>query len=72
MTMMIWDTSIEDSIISRFDEHTEFVLGIDFNIFVEKLVATTSWDETVRIGKYQEGQQGTRNNNNVNTQIAAQ
>lgn len=31
------------------DEHSEFVVGIDFNLAVEGLIADCAWDETVSI-----------------------
>ncbi|KAJ3102715.1 hypothetical protein HDU97_000328 [Phlyctochytrium planicorne] len=51
MTMRIWDTSRgqNDSLIHVHDMHTEFVLGVDMNMFVEGRVATCAWDETVHI-----------------------
>jgi WD40 repeat protein len=55
MTSMIWDSSLEDSIIAKYEDHTEFVLGVDFNLFHESQIATTSWDETVRVFKYNQG-----------------
>jgi hypothetical protein len=53
MTSIVWDSSLEDSIVCKFEDHTEFVLGVDFNLFNEGQVATTAWDETVRVFKYQ-------------------
>jgi len=32
-----------------YDRHTEFVAGLDFNIFVEGMVAACSWDEIVHV-----------------------
>jgi len=52
---MIWDSSLEDSIIAKYEDHTEFVLGVDFNLFHEGQIATTAWDETVRVFKYNPG-----------------
>lgn len=54
MTSMIWDSSLEDSIVAKYEDHTEFVLGVDFNLFNEGQIATCSWDETVRVFKYQQ------------------
>ena len=33
----------------RLDHHTEFVVGIDFNMFIEGQVASCSWDESVAV-----------------------
>ncbi|KAI8846089.1 peroxisomal targeting signal 2 receptor [Chytridium lagenaria] len=51
MTMRIWDTSRgqNDSLVHVHNEHTEFVLGVDMNMFIEGRVATCAWDETVHI-----------------------
>ena len=27
MTTMIWDSSMEDSVVAKYEDHTEFVLG---------------------------------------------
>lgn len=54
MTSMIWDSSLEDSVVAKYEDHTEFVLGVDFNLFNEGQIATCSWDETVRVFKYQQ------------------
>lgn len=35
MCMNIWDTENDDALVQRCEHHTEFVVGIDFNIFVE-------------------------------------
>ncbi|CDW80429.1 wd40 repeat-containing protein [Stylonychia lemnae] len=37
---------------SQFDHHTEFVVGLDFNLFVERQIATASWDKSCSIFKY--------------------
>jgi len=46
MTMILWDYGrLEDPFVQRYAHHTEFALGVDFNIFVEGQVATCAWDE---------------------------
>lgn len=55
MTSIVWDTSLEDSIIAKFEEHTEFVLGVDFNLFEENQIATAAWDETVAVFRFTPG-----------------
>jgi peroxin-7 len=46
MSMMLWDLGRpEDPFMQRYEHHTEFALGVDFNIFVEGQVATCAWDE---------------------------
>jgi peroxin-7 len=48
MTMILWDYGrLEDPFVQRYAHHTEFALGVDFNIFVEGQVATCAWDERV-------------------------
>jgi len=50
MTCALWDiTKLE--VVQRFEEHTEFVHGVDFSNLVENRIATCSWDGTVRIWK---------------------
>jgi len=34
MSVQIWDLN-KQQIVNRFDHHTEFVVGLDFNLFVE-------------------------------------
>jgi hypothetical protein len=34
----------EDALMAKYEHHTEFVLGLDFNLFVDGLIATCSWD----------------------------
>ncbi len=69
MTSMIWDSSLEDSVVAKFEDHTEFVLGVDFNLFNEGQIATTSWDETVKVFKFQQNLGAARKN--MNTAAAA-
>lgn len=48
MALMVWDLgAMENNLLARYEHHTEFVLGIGFNLFQENLLASTSWDETV-------------------------
>ncbi|KAJ3152699.1 peroxisomal targeting signal 2 receptor [Irineochytrium annulatum] len=49
MSMRVWDTSkgMRDNLVHVHDAHTEFVLGVDFNLFHEGRVATCAWDEGV-------------------------
>ena len=50
MSLVIWDTATDrDPLIERFDHYTEFVVGIDFNLFIEGQIATCAWDERVDI-----------------------
>ncbi|ORY17722.1 WD40 repeat-like protein [Rhizoclosmatium globosum] len=50
MTMRMWDTSRGfNNLVRVHDRHTEFVLGVDFSLFVKGLVATCAWDETVHL-----------------------
>lgn len=48
MSANLWDISM-GQMVQHYDHHTEFVLGVDFNLFDENLVATASWDRTVCI-----------------------
>jgi hypothetical protein len=40
---------VEDALVARYDHHTEFVLGIDFNLMVDGKIADCSWDESVSV-----------------------
>ena len=35
MSTHIWDCNTQ-RVINKFDNHTEFVVGLDFNLFIEK------------------------------------
>mmetsp|Transcript_18916 Transcript_18916/g.60466 ORF Transcript_18916/g.60466 Transcript_18916/m.60466 type:complete len:347 (+) Transcript_18916:2286-3326(+) len=49
MTSCIWNTAREDALVLKGEQHTEFVMGIDFSLFRPGQVATCSWDEHVCI-----------------------
>jgi peroxin-7 len=40
MSVILWDTSLENPIRNRWEHHTEFVVGLDFNIFIEGQMAS--------------------------------
>mmetsp|Transcript_28735 Transcript_28735/g.20795 ORF Transcript_28735/g.20795 Transcript_28735/m.20795 type:complete len:106 (-) Transcript_28735:78-395(-) len=48
MSVYIWDCNTQQA-INRFDNHSEFVVGLDFNMFVENQLATASWDKSSAI-----------------------
>eukprot|EP00921_Rhytidocystis_pertsovi_P019114 GHVQ01030303.1.p1 GENE.GHVQ01030303.1~~GHVQ01030303.1.p1 ORF type:complete len:507 (-),score=166.94 GHVQ01030303.1:230-1567(-) len=35
--------------VCRYDRHREFVMGVDWNIFYENVVASTSWDKSTNV-----------------------
>ncbi|KAL1917934.1 uncharacterized protein VTP21DRAFT_3768 [Calcarisporiella thermophila] len=47
MTMRVWETNGRQ--IHVHDAHSEFVLGVDFNLYLEGVVATCAWDEWVHV-----------------------
>jgi peroxin-7 len=48
MTVKLWDLDHpQDPLVDSFTHHTEFVVGVDFNIFVNYQIASCSWDGTV-------------------------
>lgn len=50
MTARWWDISrTHNNLIYGHDGHTEFVMGLDMNMFFPGRVATCAWDETVHI-----------------------
>ncbi len=40
MTMALWDLRKEEPLMESYNHHTEFVLGMDFNMFLEGQVAS--------------------------------
>ena len=48
MSALIWDCNTQQ-VVNRFDHHTEFVVGIDFNLFNEGQLASVSWDKSVAV-----------------------
>ena len=48
---MIWDCNVQ-RVINKFDNHTEFVVGLDFNLFAEKQLASCSWDKSCAVFRY--------------------
>eukprot|EP01017_Pseudomicrothorax_dubius_P010601 TRINITY_DN137_c0_g3_i4.p1 TRINITY_DN137_c0_g3~~TRINITY_DN137_c0_g3_i4.p1 ORF type:complete len:323 (-),score=53.38 TRINITY_DN137_c0_g3_i4:120-1088(-) len=50
MSVIVWDTAAEvQKLAVRHSQHTEFVLGIDFNLFNKRQIASTSWDGRVYV-----------------------
>ncbi|KAJ3391007.1 peroxisomal targeting signal 2 receptor [Entophlyctis sp. JEL0112] len=51
MTMRLWDFSRPSGtgLLHVYDAHTEFVLGLDFNLFVPGQIATCAWDESLHV-----------------------
>eukprot|EP00761_Pharyngomonas_kirbyi_P008164 gb/GECH01008175.1/.p1 GENE.gb/GECH01008175.1/~~gb/GECH01008175.1/.p1 ORF type:complete len:332 (+),score=77.51 gb/GECH01008175.1/:1-996(+) len=48
MSLKIWDfEASEDALLENYEHHTEFVVGMDFNLEIEGQLASCSWDETV-------------------------
>ena len=48
MSTMLWDCNTQQA-INKIDNHTEFVVGVDFSFFEEGRLATASWDRTVAV-----------------------
>ena len=46
MSVRFWDTTAPpgNNLIEVHDAHTEFVLGLDFNLYMQGQVATCAWD----------------------------
>jgi peroxin-7 len=53
MSVCVWDVDAKASdnnhLLGRYEHHTEFVVGLDFNMFVENRLAACSWDEHVSV-----------------------
>lgn len=39
----------ENPLVNRMEHHTEFVVGLDWNMFIEGQLGSASWDETVTL-----------------------
>ncbi|KAE9591343.1 putative transcription factor WD40-like family [Lupinus albus] len=52
MTVCAWDFMVEDALVSRYDHHTEFAVGVDMSVLVEGLIASTGWDELVYVWQH--------------------
>ena len=50
MSTLIWDCN-KQQVVNRFDNHSEFVVGLDFNLFNEGQLASVSWDKSVAVFK---------------------
>ncbi len=54
MTLKVWNLdALDDPLQDTFEHHTEFVIGLDFNLFVEGQLASCSWDECVEVFNHQ-------------------
>lgn len=51
MSVRFWDTAAPPghNMVMVHDAHTEFVLGLDFNLYNEGQIATCAWDERVHV-----------------------
>ena len=53
MNVNIYDISKPASpLLIKHAQHTEFVCGLDFNMFSEKMIGTCSWDGRILIWPY--------------------
>ena len=48
MSTLIWDCN-KQQVVNRFDNHSEFVVGLDFSMFEEGKLASASWDKSVAV-----------------------
>ncbi len=53
MNVIMWDTK-KNAPVNIFKHHREFAMGIDFSVFDNKKIATTSWDRTMWIFNWDE------------------
>ena len=51
MTLRLWDIdhSTNHHLLKVYNQHTEFVLGLDFNLHIPGQIATCAWDEEIVI-----------------------
>ena len=53
MAVCVWDYAApEDCLVARLEQHTEFVLGVDYSTLVDGLMASTGWDESVFVWQH--------------------
>lgn len=58
MTVCAWNIDAPQSpLMNKFEHHSEFVVGLDCNLFVEKQVATCSWDKKATVFNFDENPQ---------------
>ena len=50
MSTIVWDCNLQTP-MNKFDHHSEFVVGVDFNMFREGYFGTASWDKSVGVMK---------------------
>lgn len=57
MNVMVWDLeNVVDPAIFTHKNHTEFVVGIDFNVFNQRQIASAGWDGRLLIWNWNEEQ----------------
>ena len=50
MTVRLWDVAAgEDPLINVWQHHSEFAVGVDWDVLSEGMVASCGWDATVRV-----------------------
>lgn len=50
MTLAMWDMAApQEPLVRRWDQHSEFVVGLDVSSLVDGLIASTGWDEWVYV-----------------------
>lgn len=51
MTVRCWDISLINPSDRIIEDHTEFVIGLDYSLHERNVFASCSWDDTIRIYK---------------------
>ncbi len=52
MTVRVWDyENLDMPLLNTFEHHTEFSVGIDFNLFERNIIASCGWDQTIGVWK---------------------
>ncbi|KAK9132128.1 hypothetical protein Scep_011656 [Stephania cephalantha] len=52
MSVCCWDYQLEDALVSRYEQHTEFAVGLDMSVLVEGLLASAGWDQLVYVWQH--------------------
>ncbi|MCI22567.1 peroxisome biogenesis protein 7-like [Trifolium medium] len=50
--IVLSESGMFDALVSRYDQHTEFAVGVDMSVLVEGLIASTGWDELVYVWQH--------------------
>lgn len=57
MNVIMWDlNNVVQPNVLQHSQHTEFVIGLDFNVFNQKQIASAGWDGRLLVWNWNEEQ----------------